>query len=116
MSRFSVRDDLRGDDQIFDGDRQIELSEAVDLLNAAYPDRDTPREEVTEGWWACDFRFGDVSKRRIVQIEKCDWGYGVWQVGANAPSPIANFTDFLPVPAWLVEGLNDSESPKGSKL
>lgn len=106
MSRFSVRDDLRSEDQVFDGDRQIELSEAVDLLNAAYPTSYTPREEVTEGWWSCV----RSCSRTLVRVGRNFHGsLQVSVVNCDVPLPLEWFTDFLPVPEWLVEGIKSDE-------
>ena len=73
-------------------------------LAAMVPDRYTPREEVTEGWWSCV----RSCSRTLVKVDRNFHGsLQVLVVNCDVPLPLEWFTDFLPVPAWLVEGLKD---------
>ena len=65
------------------------------------PARYTPREEVTEGWWSC-LRPSCPERRQVIYVNPDG---RVWITGYDDYFEIHNFTDFLPVPAWLVEGL-----------
>ena len=85
----------------------LSLEQACDLLNAAYPTRYTPREEVTEGWWSAKHR--REKGRHIVYVcstpHSTDLTLRAWGPGCMIGSRLDEFTDFLPVPAWLVEGV-----------
>ena len=65
------------------------------------PTRYTPREEVTEGWWFAQIVRSPLSDREVVQCI----GDSLLRIGDRSRWEIDDFTDFLPVPAWLVEGL-----------
>ena len=77
--------------------------ESLDKLveMASIPVRYTPREEVTEGWWSCV----RSCSRTIVKVHRSFHGsLRVSVVNCDTPLPLEWFTDFLPVPAWCVEG------------
>ena len=86
------------------------LDELAALAISSIPDRYTPREEVTEGWWSCVNRDGE---RQIVYVwddHESGGDLRVDQTGTGSPNWTDLWTDFLPVPAWLVEGIG--EQPK----
>ena len=83
------------------------LERLADMALESIPDRYTPREEVTEGWWSCVNRDGE---RQIVYVwddHESGGDLRVDQTGTGSPNWTDLWTDFLPVPAWLVEGLKD---------
>ena len=80
------------------------LERLADMALESIPDRYTPREEVTEGWWSCV----RSCSRTLVKVDRNFHGsLQVLVVNCDVPLPLEWFTDFLPVPAWLVEGLKD---------
>ena len=76
-------------------------------LAAMVPDRYTPREEVTEGWWSAKHR--REKGRHIVYVcstpHSTDLTLRAWGPGCMIGSLLDEYADFLPVPAWLVEGV-----------
>ena len=77
--------------------------ESLDKLveMATIPTRYTPREEVTEGWYFARMVRSPLSDREAV---KCI-GDDLLRVADRSRWEITDFTDFLPVPAWCVEGV-----------
>ena len=72
------------------------LERLADMALESIPDRYTPREEVTEGWWFCSWAHDRKAGRFGIKIHKEDVGDML---------RLKAYTDFLPVPAWLVEGI-----------
>lgn len=82
------------------------LDELAALAISSIPDRYTPREEVTEGWWFAKHE-GTKERQGIRVSGDGDVGFYVWVYGDRYCDELSNFTDFLPVPAWLVEGIGE---------
>lgn len=61
-----------------------------------------PEHLVRDGWYTARHKFSGKKDRPAIYVEKCDWGYGIWQVGSNAPTPAANWTDFQRLPDYLL--------------
>lgn len=83
------------------------LDELAALAISSIPDRYTPREEVTEGWWSAKHR--REKGRHIVYVcstpHSTDLTLRAWGPGCMIGNMLDEHTDFLPVPAWLLEGL-----------
>ena len=78
------------------------LDRLKNMALESLPTRYTPREEVTEGWWSCV----RSCSRTLVRVGRNFHGsLQVSVVNCDVPLPLEWFTDFLPVPAWLVEGI-----------
>ena len=94
---LKLRLDMTGD--VREGDAIIDRLAAMAL--SSIPDRYVPMEEVTEGWWSCV----RSCSRTIVKVHRSFHGsLRVSVVNCDTPLPLEWFTDFLPVPAWCVEG------------
>lgn len=91
------------------GDYHKNSEDALERLAAlAIPDRYTPREEVSVGFWFA--RHIEHKRWAPVSVWKDDLRGDVLMVACIATTydyPFESFTDFLPVPAWLVEGLGE---------
>ena len=86
------------------------LNELAALAFSSLPDRYVPREEVTEGWWSCV----RSCSRTLVRVNRNFHGsLQVSVVNCDVPLPLEWFTDFLPVPAWLVEGIETEGRERG---
>ena len=72
------------------------LDRLKNMALESLPTRYTPREEVTEGWWFCSWAHDRKAGRFGIKIHKEDVGDML---------RLKAYTDFLPVPAWLVEGI-----------
>ena len=100
---LKLRLDMTGD--VREGDAIIDRLAAMAL--SSIPDRYVPMEEVTEGWWSAVNRDGE---RQIVYVWDDNESGGdlrVDQTGTGSPSWTDLWADFLPVPAWLVEGIGE---------
>ena len=76
------------------------LEKLMEMALESVPTHYTPREEVTEGWWSC-VRCEMRIPRDIVLVTS---GY-LFRTATGNRWNIEDMTDFLPVPAWLVEGI-----------
>ena len=77
-------------------DNRVIGAEINRIKSLVKPTRYTPREEVTEGWWFCSWAHDRKAGRFGIKIHKEDVGDML---------RLKAYTDFLPVPAWLVEGI-----------
>lgn len=80
------------------------IDRLADMALESIPSRYTPREEVKTGYYFA--RYGDAGR---MPIEVRMMGSGclvVFFCGNECDEPLEDFDDFLPVPAWLVEGVS----------
>lgn len=103
-----VKEAFEGDARIFPAAHKS-LDRLASLAREAVPSSYVPREQVTEGWWSCLFIYRE--ERSVVWVTRDEHGrMSVETHGTDLLYSLNDFTDFLRVPSWLVEGIEKGEN------